>query len=282
MTFKLKIIFPGLIFMLCFIVPILWAAEIVIPLPTGIVKISEEKNSFGPMGLSSKIYESSLDKNKLESFFKKELAAAGWKENKEWVFIKDNNTLVIMINPAKNEAGKTSLIISTGKIPATEEILAMRKQNPDKLNFMPIYPGSEQVYLWDLSSGMTALYETEANIKDIAFFYKSGMLNYGWSLASETSIKSASIDCPECKKTIPWEVKAAKSDVVGTSNQTTLIFRKGANETCRITIVNVSVDMSNLVEKTQANNEENILLPPSPASNTTISVLYNVYKNIRP
>jgi hypothetical protein len=158
----------------------------------------------------------------------------------------------------------------------------MRKKNPDKLNFMPVYPGSEQVYLWDLSGGMTALYETESSIKDVVFFYKSGMLNYGWRLAGETPVKNARIDCPECDKKIIWGAKAAKSDGVGTSSQTTLLFRKGVNEACRITIVNVSVEYGNLAEQSSAANEAGVVLPPPSPSKTTISVLYNVYKKTRP
>jgi len=265
MTFKLKTIFPGLIFIL--FASILWAAEPIIPLPPDASKVWEESDNLGPMKSTDKMYESSLNKNKLASFYKKELSGAGWVENEEWVFTKDKNMVIITISPEKNAAGKTDFVISTSGIPTTEEILAMRKKNPDKLNFMPVYPGSEQVYLWDLSNGIMGLYETENSIKDVVFFYKSGMLNYGWSLASQTPITSGaidSIDCPECKK-ITQGLGVDKSNNVSTSSQATLIFRKGANETCKIIIVNTSVDMGNL--------------PPS--SKTTISVLYNVYKKIR-
>ena len=79
-----------------------------------------------------------------------------------------------------------------------------------------------------MPNGLTALYEAGGSVIDIAFFYKSGMLNYGWSIASQTPIESSTIDCPECKKKASGGgVKAAKSESVDISTQTTLLFRKG-------------------------------------------------------
>lgn len=219
MVFRLKAIFLGLIFIVCFFAHLLLAAESAIPLPTDAVKVSEEGPYFGPIKLYHKRYKTSLNSNELTVFYKKKMLEDGWRENEDRTFIKDSNMVTIMINQVEDKESKTNFMITASKIPTSEEILATRKKNPDKLNFMPVYPGSEQVSLSDLPTGVGAFYETESSVKDVVFFYKSGMLNYGWSLDSQTPV----------------------------STQTNLIFRRGSNESCRIRIENVAIDRDNVL-----------------------------------
>lgn len=248
MIFKSKAIFPVLIFIACFSTSILQAAELAVPLPQDAVLVSQRGPSLGPLKSYDKIYRTSLNKNKLASFYKKEMSKAGWKEDGELNFIKDNDMAIILIDSTDGKTGKTSVIISTAKIPETKDVLAMRKKNPDKLNFMPIYPGSEQTYLSDLPSGIMAEYETESNIKEVAFFYKSAMLNYGWRFDSQTPVESRTADCAACKKSTLKEeaLKPDRANQAAKVNQTILTFSKGDNETCGITITNISTDKDSL------------------------------------
>ncbi|MEK7308294.1 MAG: hypothetical protein AAB089_04415 [Nitrospirota bacterium] len=240
MIFKLRTIILGLIFVFCFFVPILSASEPVVPLPKDALKISERNVVSGPVKSLRKNYESSWDGNKLVEFYKKEMKKAGWVDNGNGSFVKDGYLAVITVSSAKNVKGKTGFTVSTLKTALAREISAMHKENPDKLKFMPVYPGSEQVYLWDNPHGVTALYKAEGSIKEAVFFYKSGMLNYGWVLSSE---------------------KPIKGNVTGALVQTNLIFHKAANEICEIEITNSYVAKSKV----------------SSLSKITISVRYNVY-----
>ncbi len=172
-------------FITCF-TPMLYAGEMDIPLPQDAVKVSGSVSA-DPLKSYFREYKTSLNKDELTSFYKKAMLKSGWEEEKgeEGIFMKGSNIAVITVSPPEDKQAKTDFVISITDT-AKEDFQAMRKKNPDKLNFMPLYPGSEQVYLWDLDHGVFAQYETENSIKNVAFFYKSAMLNYGWNLVSET------------------------------------------------------------------------------------------------
>lgn len=236
-----------------------WGAETEVALPKDAVKTLEKSFNIGPTRSSMEAYETSLSPDKLSSFYKKEMVKLGWREVKEGLFAKDNYMAVIAVNPARAQDKKTQFSLTTSRIPTKEEILAQRKAKPDKLDFMPVYSGSEQVFLWDLPNGLSASYETTSPIKDVVFFYKSGMLNYNWSLASEEPVTTQEIvDCPECQKAlgqIPKE--AAKAAIQGASSKASLTFRRAGGETCIIRLY------------------ENL-------DKTTILVTYNANKKINP
>ena len=168
--------FLALIFIAYFSVSGLPAAEVIVPLPLDAIKVSEK----GPFGLDSSVYQrynSSLNKDKLAAFYKLEMLKRGWKEFDEGAFVKDSQMIVFSVDSEADGAGKTGFMILISRMLKAEDMAALRKKNPDKLNFMPIYPGSEQVYLYDLAHGAVGKYETSSGVKEVAFFYKSGMLN---------------------------------------------------------------------------------------------------------
>lgn len=237
------------------------AAEINVPLPMDAVLMHQKGPFMGPMKTVHKKYVSSLNKDKLEAFFKKEMPARGWKEDRErkMTFIKGSDLVIFVINDYKNSDGKTAFIVTSSKLLQTEELLAMEKKNPDKLNFMPIYPGSQQLFLWDSENGVSAQYAAMTTIKEVAFFYKSGMLGYGWELSAETPILTEKLNCKECKKFLPSNMKDAP-DLNPVQKQSTLVFKRGKTETCTIKITGAE-------------------LQDSPAK-TNISVLYNVFKKV--
>lgn len=231
---KIKTVFFILV---CFFPSILQSAELSASLPADAVLISQKGPFFGPMKSIHRQYKSSWNKNRLESFFRKELLREGWKEEKndKMTFLKEDNVITIDINQYQDRDDRTGFLISSGRIPQKEEILAISKKNPDKLNFMPIYPGSEQVSLWDTQSGVAAEYETGRTIKEVAFFFKSGMLNYGWRLISETPQRMAVTSCPGCEKFLsPGTAKTYNADKV--EEQISLVFRRAKDESCSIEI----------------------------------------------
>ncbi|MDP2928389.1 MAG: hypothetical protein Q8N80_06305 [Candidatus Omnitrophota bacterium] len=277
MVFKLRAASWSLIFTACFFITILWAAESTIPLPADALKVSENTTNFGPIKSVTRIYQSSLTPAKVESFYKKEMLRSGWTNRKEGVFIKNNYIVVITVNPLKDKAGKIHFSNTISNIPAKEEFLALHKTKPDKLNFMPIYPGSVQVLLWDLPTGVTVSYETKSSIKEVVFFYKSGMLDYGWSLDNETPIKAGVIDCPGCRKASRGVFNTANSKAASTKSTASLIFRRKDGESCTITISNIFIDPGDLAARGKPDKDKSVSLP----SKTTISVTYNAYKRIK-
>jgi len=207
-----------LFFSICFFASILQAKEVTLPLPQDAIMVSKQGPFFGSMKTVDSIYKSSMNESKLRVFYKKEMIKEGWEENEDLIFTKDDDIAIIAVDLSKDMAGKTIFMISASKMLQDEDASDMPKKNPDKLNFMPIYPGSQQNYFWYLPHGAAGEYETNNSIKEVAFFYKSAMLNYGWRLDTE------------------------EQNLTGTG----LTFSRGNNETCEIVISDIPVDKNNL------------------------------------
>lgn len=199
-----------------------------------------------------------MAKNQVLSFYKKEMPKAGWKEKQENVFIKDKYIAIIDCDSSKNKQGGIEFCITMSNIPAKKDFLAMRKANPDKLIFMPIYPASEQLFILDLPGGMASAYETERSVEDVDFFYKSGMLNYGWSLDYE-------------------QVTPLHSGAFDNLSKSNLTFRKPNGETCTIRISSIFVASGDQAASDKAGD----INKPKVSSKTTIFVNYYEHKSIK-
>ncbi|MBU0547994.1 MAG: hypothetical protein KJ710_01115 [Candidatus Omnitrophica bacterium] len=241
---------------------LIFSAEPDIPLPEGALKTMEKSMDVGPSKSTIQFYETSLNNNKIASFYRKEMLRLGWREQRTGFFLKDNYLAVIVSNPRKSKGEKTQFSITISRIPGKEEILAGRKDTPDKLSFMPVYPKSAQVFLWDMPTGVSASYETDSSIKELVFFYKSGMLNYGWSLDKEAPITTETADCPECQKAkqnLPKD--SSLPDMKVTSSRGNLLFSRQNGERCTIKLYQNISDIQEV-------------------NKTTILVTYNANKKI--
>jgi len=275
-----KVILATSFFLVCiFLNSSVWSAELELPLPADAIKTREKSFDIGPTKSLVQFYETALSGDRVNAFYKREMQRAGWVQEKANYFRKDKYFVGLGIVPGVSKGKKTRFSLATSSIPSKEEILAARKINPDKLNFMPIYPGSIQVFLWDLPTGVSGSYETEDSIKDVVFFYKSGMLNYGWKLYDETPIAVKDVDCPECKKLNLSAANKDQAKITSTSSRTKMVFRRGDGETCIISMFTVSVGTSILTQvNQQPKTDPNINFP----SKTNILVTYNANKSINP
>jgi len=253
-----RIIFTFIFFICVTFNSFTWGAETEVALPKDAVKTLEKSFNIGPTRSSIEAYETSLPQDRLYAFYKKEMVKLGWRELKQGLFSKDNYMAVLAVAPNRAGNNKTQFSLTTSRIPTKEEILAQRKAKPDKLDFMPVYPGSEQVFLWDTPTGISASYDTKSDIKDVVFFYKSGMLNYNWSLASEEPVATQEIvDCPECQKALgQLPQAAAKSAIQGTSSKASLTFRKAHGESCMIRLYQ-NLDKTTILVTYNANKKIN-------------------------
>jgi hypothetical protein len=274
MISKLKLILLSLWFVFYSLI-LSQAAEFKTPVPTATTKVGERNTSIGPLKYLTQNYTTSLPYSRILAFYKKELSEAGWQEKRKGVFVKNNYLFRIEDNSNKKNNKQTEFSITTSLFPRAEEIIAMRKSTPDKLTFMPIYPGSEQIFLWDLPTGVSGAYQTEHGIKEVVFFYNSGMLNYGWSLISEVPIYTKAANCPKCQN-LPVNSGAGKLETTENLTGARLFFRRTNGETCKITVSNLPIGLpKNIAPKLKAN-----LAKPKgfSSSQTTIAVNYNAHK----
>lgn len=263
MFFKRPLFIVMLILIICAQGPFVSAAEIELPLPADAIKLSEKSMGTGLFKSTVEFYQSKLSEKKITAFYKKEMSRAGWSESIKGVFMKDSYTVMITTNSMKNEKEITQFLITISRLPDAKEILAQRKENPDKMKFMPLYPGSFQNFLSDDLRGVSVSYGTEDNIKDVIFFYKSGMLNYGWYLYSEIPIKEETIKLP------------GSLDKPAINSTAFLRFRKKSGESCFIRVISIS-GMDFLLPGEQLVDKNKINLP----SKTSILVVYNEQKKI--
>ncbi|MFA6358477.1 MAG: hypothetical protein WCY09_07470 [Candidatus Omnitrophota bacterium] len=280
MGFKLKLEFVVLIFLVYFFAPTLSAAELSIPVPENALKVLERNVDMGSTMVFSNIYETTLNQKKAYASYKKQLLGEGWKEEQGNAFIKDRYVLIVTFFPSLKKGTKTKFSVALAQSPIEKKPDTTRKIKPDKLIFMPLYPGSVQLMFWDMSSGLMTKYETEDDIRNVVFFYKSGMLNYGWSLYKETPVKTQTIDssCPSCAKLSPEVAKAIKGS---SSTQATIVFKKGDEKYCTIMLSSATVNIDNLAQGNQKANSDVLSLPPILSSKTTISVHYYENKKVK-
>ena len=258
---------------------LVFSQEPEIPLPSDAVKTMDKNANIGPSKTNLQAFETSLSSDRVNSFYKKEMARLKWSEVRAGAFLKNGYTVMVTVVPSKNKSSKTRFTIFIASIPTKEEVLADRKTTADDLNFMPVYPGCIQTFKWDLPHGIAASYGTESSIQEVVFFYKSGMLNYGWELYNEVPVSTVSADCPECRKAAAkLPQNTGKSDFKNTSTKTSLTFRRGVGESCIIRLYQVSSGMQNLADSAVAAIDPEKVTP----SKTTILVTYNANKKINP
>jgi len=259
------------VFSLCiFIINVFASGNI--PLPSGAVLVKE--NDLGSKMLQIKIsaYKISAPVEKIRSFFLKEMKDAGWQGEKQKdgaLMFKNNQevVLVVVIPPRKTGSPTMFSITRSSKI-SKDQLYASKKDKPDVLSFMPIYPKSKQLLLMDLpTNGVSCSYTTNDSIQDVMFFYKVQMRNYRWFLAGETPVSEKALDCPTCKsnQTIKDKILAGQ-ELKGNTEKSSLVFKRDTGETCIIRIFsgrlnNVNPEIPNLSER-----------------NTTILVTYNEAK----
>lgn len=274
MIFKIKTISSVLFFATFGLISVLYASDLGVPLPKDAVKILEKTSNFGPVKSFTEVYKTSLNKAKVISFYKKEMARSGWKQKEEGIFIKDKFIAVVVCRSSKDKQGQVEFTVTISNIPSKEEFLLMRKEKPDKLSYMPIYPGSVQLSIVNLPAGIAGAYETENSIEDVVFFYKTGMLNYGWTFDNEKFVQSKDepVDCPSCRKLPGFLNVANKPKITSKTRKITLIFRRKKSETCVITVTEVS---------SQQGKTAKTKITDSPRK-TTILTSYHAYKSNRP
>lgn len=244
MVSKFKKIFLGFVFINCLSIAAAWSAELTLPPLANTIKIAEKKIEGGFVKGFSEVYETSMPQSKVLALYKQELLAGGWQEVGNGLFRKDQYmTILVFMKPVK-KSDKLRFSVVMSKAPTQKEVELMRKVNPDKLKFMPTYPGCVQTYLWEAPNGMGvgAGYETPDSVKDVVFFFKSAMLNYGWTLVSEKPVVTKPIDCPQCRKMFPAG-KGTKPSFSGVSTQGTLTYKNKNRESCNIVVTNAKVDM---------------------------------------
>lgn len=276
MVFKLRVLLLTSILLGSFFILAL-ASELTFPLPDGVVKVAEKITNLGPLKLSTLTYKTSLSVSKILNFYKKKLSGAGWQQKKPGVFVKGKYLLNITCNPGKDKNKETEFSIISSIMPSAREVLGARKLTPNKLAFMPVYPGSEQVFLWGLPGGAAGFYETGDSVKEVVFFYKAAMLNYGWSLADENPVKAKTVFYPGRENSSGVSFDNGKFGTKEVLKRVKLLFRRPNAEACRITVTDTSVD------STGNNVLKNSRAPTLQKKNkTSITVNYNAQKNIKP
>jgi hypothetical protein len=271
----------------------LWSQGLDIPLPKDAQETFRKDLSIGPTKGEIIRYETNLSKDKVISFFQKELPRAGWTQLYETSFMKKGYTLGIRFLPPRPKM-KQQFMLVYAQIPTKEELEATQKEVPDRLKFMPVYPNAKQIFLWDVHDGAIASYQTPDSIQQVVFFYKSAMLNAGWVLYEETPIKQQEINkaCPECEKKATDEIfkrfqsdpsisskideaiKTMNAQGIRLSSSARIAFRKG-EQRCMINLV--GYDIKNVPKEQQDKlgfDQESMAQNSSQLQGTQISVSY--------
>ncbi len=194
------------------------------PADTSLVSTSKRDISGGQFTFYE--YRSKLSPNQILDFYETKLKSQGWSRLQvsdfpmakqagfsTHTFIKDDRMMVINISPFKTE-DFIFYTISEGMFPS----LAGGKQpldifkEPQKLDFMPIYPGAKQVEYNKTPSGIQVGYMATGGIEAVKGFYLQNLPKYGWSNVEQEDIDKEEFDlsaisenCPACAQ-LPEEI----------------------------------------------------------------------------
>jgi hypothetical protein len=231
-----------------------WSEE-VIPLPEDAVMTQDQSQSGGPMKLNMKFYKSNVPANKINTFFLQEMKNAGWQGGKEkdgaLTFKKGQEVVFIVVVPPREVGSPAQFSITRGIPPTMEQMSATKKDKPDQLSFMPLYPNAKQQFLWDLPTGGTSAgYSTDDTIQNVISFYKSRMISYGWYLAEEVPVKEMPINLSGLQKNMPLkDFNISQPEIKGTMIKASLTFRRGKGESCLIHMYSQQLeDSSKLID----------------------------------
>lgn len=210
------------------------------------------------------VYKISAPADKVSNFFSKEMKSAGWEGEKQrdgsLMFKSDQEIVMVVILPPRKPGLSTTFSVTRSARISKDQLYASKKDNPDKLSFMPLYPKSQQQFLMDLPfNGVSASYVTTDSVNDVVFFYKAQMLNYRWVLTSETPVIEKDIDCPECKKNQVVKDKVFMGqEPKGRSSTASLTFRRSSGESCIIRIF--SSRLNNVLPEVPGLNDRNTII----------------------
>ncbi len=244
-------------------------ADTAIPLPNGAVLVKENDLGTELQQVKVGVYKISAPVERVGNFFSKEMKSLGWEVEKQrdgsFMFKNDQEIVMVVIVPPRKPGLSTMFSVTRSSRISKDQLFASKKDKPDKLSFMPLYPKSQQQFLMDLPhNGVSASYSTGDSINDVVFFYKAQMLNYRWILTSETPVAEKEIDCPDCNKDQMIKDKVFMGqEPKGRSSTASLTFRRSSGEVCIIRIF--SSRLSNVLPEISGLNDRN----------TTILVTYN-------
>ena len=258
-----------LVFFILLFTSVAYTANIDYPLPKDAESVVSKDSTSGPMNMHLNIYKTAMSKDRLLVFFRQLLTKDGWQESKEMFFKKGDRILIIAVSPAtaKSKEGKTIFTVTQSNMPSREEMLATKKDIPDKVSFMPIYPGARQMFLFDNPHGASASYATEDSIKDVIFFYESKMLGYGWTLQNESPVTERKYDSKE------------NMNVNGSTKSVELKFTRD-RENCTIHIYEGKLKQQQVAPVEKDADKTQVSGIMSPLGKTQILVTYNDFRKL--
>lgn len=244
------------------------------PLPNDAVLKLEKAIPVGPTTSIVRSYSTMLNKDQIMRFFQKELLKLGWQEQytKGLGYVKGDKIISVLVlsgKPHPNDKKTYFSVVYATKL-SDEMMKASQKDTPDNLNFMPVYPGSKQLLLWDNANGVMGTYSVDAPIEKVAAYFKNKMPSYGWKLVFEKPVSEKSGDCPSCKKKVESVAGMKEKDVIkGKFYTADLKYQRAKGERCSI-----SITSSNYKDVLLSQGIQESGYTPAKDFNTKITISY--------
>lgn len=258
----------------------LFAADQIILLPASTKEIKQETRSVAGAVFECAYYESDLDAGQVRNFYRRFLAAAGWKEKdylgdlkknaadfrpdpamlklveNNLMFERDGAIINIVFTPAAVSADKkTDFTIMQGKLDLmaggdagadfTPRLLDSPQKDP-----APVYPGAALVSLTEGEEFLKAAYTVNEDIEAVGSFYRIEMTGYGWILAEDDPVikvnggSKEDIEkyCPDCvKKGFSFE----PSDIIFKD----FVFTNAQGDKCAVGLMQLTLPMPGQAKK---------------------------------
>lgn len=192
-----------------------------------------------PIAGNNDQYRSRLSQSEILRFYQDKLTQGGWEItstpsqavsefnslDRTFSFRKGDDELVLTFSPFTVGGFVFYSLGSKITSPAedTDKTQIQPQDNmpeePQSLDFMPVFPGSKQVDRRRISSSLYISYLTNQTVEKISGFYRKEMPSYGWKFIGQENIDKKGYDlselystCPTCPK-IPLQSEELLSNL---------------------------------------------------------------------
>jgi hypothetical protein len=188
MNSAVKIKIPLMIVMSVFLISgIGWALSVPLPPETKIIR--EETAEAGGENKQVTFCSSSLNKEKISSFYRKELEKRGYsiflQQPQLLVYSKGDNLFLVMLGEGSGSGQKTSIVLTESKMGGFGR--KPEDQICEDIPYVPVYPGAQCSGSIRLKSSksISSRYLASAEVSDIRGFYLLNLQQAGWAIEQE-------------------------------------------------------------------------------------------------
>ena len=191
-------------------------------------------------------YRSKLPRETISNFYREMLSRQGWEETflsdpystDLFYFSKDNARLSLNFNPSTdpNLVYYDIKVDYLNFITKREENIFRKVSLPQRLDFIPTYPGSEQIEVEKSSREISAVYLASGSPENVKNFYIKEMPALGWELIDQGPIDGDTFPDREKLLSDPYLSSQIENSIEDIRTTGTILMFGKTKKSCFVTV----------------------------------------------